>query len=102
MISTALSSDFEELGISSENSIRKSLTEGLNKIDNGAKDNNPTEDQACIAVTLFDVMFLLVKNASDNSTTSEEKKSGNLISTTDLLTAVDSSLSPYLQELVMP
>ena len=30
MISTALSSDFEELGISSENSIRKSLTEALN------------------------------------------------------------------------
>ena len=93
MISTALSSDFEGLGISSDNSVRKSLTEALNKIDNGAKDNNPTEDQACLAVTLFDVMFLLVKNASDNSTTSDELKNGNLISTTDLLTAVDSSLS---------
>ena len=93
MISTALSSDFEELGISSDNSIRKDLTEALNKIDNGAKDNNPTEDQACLAVTLFDVMFLLVKNAADNSTTPTELKSGNLISTTDLLTAVDSSLS---------
>jgi len=95
MISTALSSDFEDLGISSDNSIRKSLTEGLNKIDNGAKDNNPTADQACAAVILFDVMFLLVKNASDNSTTSTELKSENLISTTDLLTAVDSSLSLY-------
>jgi len=93
MISTALSSDFEELGISSDNSVRKDLTEALNKIDNGAKDNNPTEDQACLAVTLFDVMFLLVKNAADNSTTSDELKNGNLISTTDLLTAVDSSLS---------
>ena len=40
-------------------------------------------------------MFLLVKNASDNSTTSTELKSGNLISTTDLLTAVDSSLSLF-------
>ena len=95
MISTALSSDFEELGISSENSIRKNLTEGLNKIDNGAKDNNPTADETCVAVILFDVMFLLVKNASDNSTTSDELKNGNLISTTDLLTAVDSSLSLY-------
>ena len=95
MISTALSSDFEELGISSDNSIRKDLTEALNKIDNGAKDNNPTEDQACLAVTLFDVIFLLVKNASDNSTTSTELKSGNLISTANLLTAVDSSLSLY-------
>jgi hypothetical protein len=93
MISTALSSDFEELTISSENSIRKSLTEGLSKLDNGAKDNNPTADQACLAVTLFDVMFLLVKNASDNSTTSTGLKSGNLISTTDLINAVDSSLS---------
>ena len=95
MISTALSSDFEELGISSDNSIRQSLTEALNKIDNGAKDNNPTADQTCLAVILFDVMFLLVKNASDNSTTTTELKSGNLISVTDLLTAVDSSLSLY-------
>ena len=95
MLSHALSSDFDELRISSDNSIRKELTEGLSKLDNGAKDNNPTEDQACEAVTLFDVMFLLVKNASDNSTTSTELKSGNLISTTDLLTAVDSSLSLY-------
>ena len=95
MISTALSSDFEELGISSDNSIRQSLTEALNKIDNGAKDNNPTADQTCLAVILFDVMFLLVKNASDNSTTATELKSGNLISITDLLTAVDSSLSLY-------
>ena len=38
-------------------------------------------------------MFLLVKNAADNSTTSTELKSENLISTTDLLTAVDSTLS---------
>ena len=95
MISTALSSDFEELGISSDNSIRQSLTEALNKIDNGAKDNNPTADQTCLAVILFDVMFLLVKNASDNSNTATELKSGNLISITDLLTAVDSSLSLY-------
>ena len=95
MISTALSSDFEELGISSENSVRKNLTEALNKIDNGAKDNNPTADQSCVAVILFDVMFLLVKNASNNSTTSDELKNGNLISTTDLLTAVDTSLSLY-------
>ena len=96
MISTALSSDFDELGISSENSVRKDLTEALNKIDNGAKDNNPTEDQACLAVTLFDVMFLLVKNAADNSTTSTELKSGNLISTDDLLNAIDSTFKLYI------
>ena len=70
MISSALSSDFDSLGISSENSVRKQLTLGLSKLDNGAKDNNPTANAACTAVTLFDVMFLLVKNAADNSTTS--------------------------------
>ena len=93
MISTALSSDFDALGISSENSIRKQLTSGLNKLDNGAKDNNPTANEACLGVILFDVMFLLVKNAADNDTTASEMKSENLISTDDLINAVDSSLS---------
>ena len=93
MISTALSSDFDSVGISSENTVRKQLTLGLSKLDNGAKDNNPTANAACTAVTLFDVMFLLVKNAADNSTTSSGYKSANLISTADLINAVDSSLS---------
>jgi len=92
-ISTALSSDFDSLGISSENSVRKQLTLALSKLDNGAKSNNPTANAACTAVALFDVMFLLVKNASDNSTTSSELKSKNLISFTDLTTSVDSTLS---------
>ena len=56
MISTALDSDFNALEISSENSIRKQLTSGLNKLDNGAKDNNPTANQACLGVVLFDVI----------------------------------------------
>ena len=92
-ISTALDGDFTSLGISSDNSVRKDLTAVLKKLDNGAKDNNPTENKACQAVALFDVMFLLVKNASDNSTTSSELKSKNLISFTDLTTSVDSTLS---------
>ena len=93
MISSALSSDFDSVGISSENSVRKQLTLGLSKLDNGAKDNNPTVNVACTAVTLFDVMFLLVKNAADNSTTVSELKSANLINTADLINAVDGSLS---------
>jgi hypothetical protein len=44
-------------------------------------------------VTLFDVIFLLVKNAADNSTTSSGYKSANLISTADLINAVDTSLN---------
>ncbi len=95
MISTALSSDFDSVGISSENSVRKQLTLGLNKLDNGAKSNNPTANAACTAVALFDVMFLLVKNAADNSTTVSELKSANLISTADLINAVDDSLSLF-------
>ena len=95
MISSALSSDFDSVGISSENIVRKQLTLGLSKLDNGAKDHNPTANAACTAVILFDVMFLLVKNAADNSTTSSELKSGNLINTADLINAVDSSLSLF-------
>jgi len=93
MISSALSSDFDSVGISSENIVRKQLTLGLSKLDNGAKDNNPTANEACTAVILFDVMFLLVKNAADNSTTESELKSANLINTADLINAVDGSLS---------
>ena len=93
MISTALSSDFDSVGISSENIVRKQLTLGLNKLDNGAKSNNPTANAACTAVTLFDVIFLLVKNSADNSTTSSGYKSANLISTADLINAVDTSLN---------
>ena len=93
LISSALSSDFDSVGISSENSVRKQLTLGLSKLDNGAKDNNPTAGQVCAAVSVFDVMFLLVKNAADNSTTVSELKSANLISTADLINAVDGSLS---------
>ncbi len=95
MISSALSSDFDSLGISSENSVRKQLTLGLSKLDNGAKDNNPTAGKVCAEVTVFDVMFLLVKNAADNSTTSSGYKSANLISTADLINAVDDSLSLF-------
>jgi len=94
MISSALSSDFDSLGISSENSVRKQLTLGLSKLDNGAK-GIIQANAVCAAVTVFDVMFLLVKNAADNSTTSSGLKSANLISTADLINAVDSSLSLF-------
>ena len=73
----------------------KFLTSGLSKLDNGAK---AKADKTCEAVSLFDVMFLLVKNAADNSTTSSGLKSGNLISTTDLINRVDNSSSLYPAE----
>ena len=89
-ISNALDGDFAELGISSENSMRVSLSEGLSKLDNGAtaKDNG-----TCIAVALFDVMYLLVKDPADNSTSSTDLKNKNLILLNDLVSSVDSNLS---------
>ena len=89
-ISTALDGDFTSLGISSDNSVRKSLTEGLSKLDNGAKAKN---DATCVKVAAFDVIFLLSVKPADNSTTSSELKSKNLISVTNLTTSVDSTLS---------
>ncbi len=88
--STALDGDFTSLGISSTNSLRKILSEGLSKLDNGAtaKDN-----AICTSATAFDLLYLLVKNPADNSTSSSDLKSKNLISLTDLTTSVDSSLS---------
>lgn len=89
-ISTALDGDFTSLGISSTNSLRKIISEGLSKLDNGAtaKDN-----ATCTAAIAFDLLYLLVKNPADNSTSSSDLKSKNLISLTDLTTSVDSSLS---------
>ena len=89
-ISNGLDVDFTTLGISSTNILRKSLSEGLSKLDNGAtaKDN-----ATCTAATAFDLLYLLVKNPADNSTSSSDLKSKNLISLTDLTSSVDSRLS---------
>jgi len=89
-ISTALDGDFSALGISSTNSLRTSLTAGLSKLDNGATAKNSA---TCTAVSLFDVMYLLVQDPADNSTSSTILKSKNLLSLTDLTSSVDSSLS---------
>ena len=90
IISTALDGDFSTLGISSTNSLRTSLSAGLSKLDNGAKAKN---DGTCSAATAFDLLYLLVKNPADNSTSSSDLKSKNLLSLTDLTSSVDSSLS---------
>jgi hypothetical protein len=89
-ISTALDADFTTLGISSTNSTRKSLTAALSKLDNGAKAKN---DATCIAATTFDIIYLLVKNIADNSTSATGYKSKNLIELTELTSSVDSTLN---------
>ena len=89
-VSTSLDSDFSALGISTTNSVRKSLSASLSKLDNGATAKN---SGTCTAATAFDLLYLLVKNPADNSTTPTEKKSKNLLSLSDLTNSVDSSLS---------
>jgi hypothetical protein len=89
-ISTALDADFNTLGISSTNSTRKSLTAKLRKMDNGAKDKN---NATCKAATAFDIIYLLVKNIADNSTTSTELKTKNIVNVTDMISSIDSTLT---------
>ena len=89
-VSTELGGDFSALGISTTNSVRKSLSASLSKLDNGATAKN---SGTCTAATAFDILYLLVKNPADNSSTPTEKKSKNLLSLSDLTSSVDSSLS---------
>ena len=89
-VSTELGGDFSALGISTTNSLRKSLSAGLSILDNGARAKN---SGTCTAATAFDLLYLLVKNPADNSSTPTEKKSKNLLSLSDLTSSVDSSLS---------
>jgi hypothetical protein len=89
-ISTALDTDFNTLGIRSTNSTRKSLTAALSKIDNGAKDKN---NATCKAATAFDIIYLLVRNIADNSTTSTELKMKNIVNVTDIISSIDSTLT---------
>ena len=89
-ISTSLDEDFTTLEISSENSVRKQLSAGLSKLDNGAK---AKDNETCEKVGIFDVISLLTLKPGDNSTTPTELKDRNLLSYGDLTTSIDSSLS---------
>ena len=89
-ISTSLDEDFTTLEISSENSVRKQLSAGLSKLDNGAK---AKDNETCEKVGIFDVISLLTLKPGDNSTTSTELKDRNLLDYDKLTTSIDSSLS---------
>ena len=89
-ISTSLDEDFTTLEISSENSVRKQLTAGLSKLDNGAK---AKDNETCEKVGIFDVIFLLSLKPGDNSTTPTELKDRNLLSYETLTTSIDNSSS---------
>jgi hypothetical protein len=89
-ISTSLDEDFTTLEISSENSVRKQLSAGLSKLDNGAK---AKDNETCEKVGIFDVIFLLSLKPGDNSTTPTELKDRNLLSYENLTTSIDNSSS---------
>ena len=89
-ISNSLVEDFTTLEISSENSVRKQLTAGLSKLDNGAK---AKDNETCDKVGVFDVIFLLSLKPGDNSTTPTELKDRNLLSYETLTTSIDNSSS---------
>jgi len=89
-ISNSLVEDFTTLEIGSENSVRKQLTAGLSKLDNGAK---AKDNETCEKVGIFDVIFLLSLKPGDNSTTPTELKDRNLLSYETLTTSIDNSSS---------
>jgi hypothetical protein len=89
-ISNSLVEDFTTLEIGSENSVRKQLTAGLSKLDNGAK---AKDNEICEKVGSFDVIFLLSLKPGDNSTTPTELKDRNLLSYETLTTSIDNSSS---------
>ena len=89
-ISNSLVEDFTTLEIGSENSVRKQLTAGLSKLDNGAK---AKDNGTCVKVGVFDVIFLLSLKPGDNSTTPTELKDRNLLSYETLTTLIDNSSS---------
>ena len=89
-ISNSLVEDFTTLEIGSENSVRKQLTAGLSKLDNGAK---AKDNEICEKVGIFDVIFLLSLKPGDNSTTRTELKDRNLLSYETLTTSIDNSSS---------
>ena len=89
-ISNSLVEDFTTLEISSENSVRKQLSAGLSKLDNGAK---AKDNETCEKVGIFDVIFLLSLKPGDNSTTPTELKDRNLLSYETLTTSIDNRSS---------
>ena len=90
-ISNNLNTELSDIGLSDNSSLRTSLTNGMSKLDNGGfKSDGVT---TCTAAAGLDVVYLLVKDAADNTTsaTSSNLHDLNLINLTDLTSSVDSS-----------
>ena len=82
------------MGLSDNSSLRTSLTDGLKKLDNGGFKSDGTTK--CDAAVALDVVYLLVKDAADNTTSSTASNlhDKNLVSLTDLSTNINSGIDP--------
>ena len=92
LISTNLNLELGNIGLEDNSSLRSSLTEGLQKLDNGGTSDNGS---VCTPAQALDVVYLLVKDAADNTSLSNPANlyDKNLISLSDLSSSVDSSIS---------
>ena len=92
LISTNLNLELGNIGLEDNSSLRSSLTEGLQKLDNGGTSDNGS---VCTPAQALDVVYLLVKDAADNTSLSNPTTlyDKNIISLTDLSSSVDSSIS---------
>jgi len=92
LISTNLNLELGNIGLEDNSSLRTSLTEGLKKLDNGGTSDNGS---ICTPAQALDVVYLLVKDAADNTSLSNPTTlyDKNLISLSDLSSSVDSSIS---------
>ena len=89
LISTNLNLELGNIGLEDNSSLRSSLTEGLQKLDNGGTSDNGS---VCTPAQALDVVYLLVKDAADNSSLSNstDLHNKNLISLTNLTSSVNS------------
>ena len=92
LISTNLNLELGNIGLEDNSSLRTSLTEGLQKLDNGGTSDNGS---VCTPAKALDVVYLLVKDAADNSSLSNSTDlyNKNIISLTNLTSSVNSNIS---------
>ena len=92
-ISSNLNTELGNIGLNDNSSLRTSLTDGLKKLDNGGFKSDGTTK--CDAAVALDVVYLLIKDAADNTTSSTASNlhDKNLVSLTDLTNNIDSNIS---------
>ena len=86
-LSSNLDTELGNIGLSDNSSLRTSLMEGLSKLDNGGfKSDGVTK---CDAAKALDVVYLLVKDSADNTTSSDDLKNANLLKYSDITSSVN-------------